>query len=174
MRKLTPAVLIALALALWPALGAGQAALSRLEMEQLRKLAGLDAVHIPYKGGAGPAVNGLLGGETHVIFVSLASVPAFIQAGRLKALGVSTAQRIDALPQVPTMTEAGFPEMVSGSWQGCSCPRGPPARSSSGCTPRSPRRALPGPSPVDARGADDSADLWSNGSFVTPAGSRSL
>lgn len=104
----------------------GSGALSRLEMEQLRKVANLDVVHIPYKGGAGPAVTGLLGGETHVMFVTLPSVITFIQAGKLKPLGISTAKRIDALPQVPTMAEAGFPEMVSGSWQGVFAPAGTP------------------------------------------------
>ncbi len=104
----------------------GSGSLSRLEMERFRQAAGLDVVHIPYRGGAGPAVTGLLGGETHVMFVSLAPVLSFIQAGRLKALAVSTARRIDALPQVPTMGEAGFPDMVSGSWQGLFVPAGTP------------------------------------------------
>ncbi len=104
----------------------GSGALSRLEMEQLRKTAHLDVVHIPYKGGAGPAVTGMLGGEIHVMFVTLASVMSQIQAGRLKPLGISTATRLDALPQVPTMAESGFPEMVSGAWQGVFVPAGTP------------------------------------------------
>ncbi len=104
----------------------GSGALSRLEMEQLRQIADLDVVHIPYKGGAGPAVIGMLGGETHVMFVTLASVLSLIKAGKLKALGISTPRRIDAMPQVPTMAEAGFPEMVSGSWQGVFVPAGTP------------------------------------------------
>ena len=104
----------------------GSGALSRLEMEQLRKAANLDVVHIPYKGGAGPAVTGMLGGEIHVMFVTLASVTSQIQAGKLKALGISTAKRLDALPQVPTMAESGFPEMVSGAWQGVFVPAGTP------------------------------------------------
>ena len=104
----------------------GSGALSRLEMEQMRKVANLDWVHIPYKGGAGPAVTGMLGGETHVMFVTLPSAITFILAGRLKPLGISTARRIVALPQVPTMAESGFPEMVSGSWQGMFAPAGTP------------------------------------------------
>ena len=83
-------------------------------------------MHIPYKGGAGPAVIGLLGGETQVMFVTLSSAISFIQAGKLKALGISTAKRIDALPQVPTMAEAGYPEMISSSWQGAFVPVGTP------------------------------------------------
>jgi tripartite-type tricarboxylate transporter receptor subunit TctC len=104
----------------------GSSTLNRLEMEHFLKLANLKIVHIPYKGGAGPAVIGLLGGETQVMFVTLSSAISFIQAGKLKALGISTAKRIDALPQVPTMAEAGYPEMISSSWQGVFVPAGTP------------------------------------------------
>src|SRR6266487_2020363 len=104
----------------------GSSTLNRLEMERFMKLANLNMVHIPYKGGAGPAVTGMLGGETQVMFVTLSSAISFIQADRLKALGISTTKRIDALPQVPTMTEAGYPDMVSSSWQGVFVPAGTP------------------------------------------------
>jgi len=104
----------------------GAASMNRLEMERFKQFAKLDMVHIPYKGGAGPAVTGLLGGETQLMFVTLSSALAFVQAGKLKALGISTANRIDALPQVPTMAESGFPEMVSSSWQGVFVPAGTP------------------------------------------------
>jgi tripartite-type tricarboxylate transporter receptor subunit TctC len=104
----------------------GSSTLNRLEMEHFMKLADVKIVHIPYKGGAGPAVTGMLGGETQVMFVTLSSAMSFIQAGRLKALGLTTAKRIDALPQVPTMAEAGYPEMVSSSWQGVFVPAGTP------------------------------------------------
>jgi tripartite-type tricarboxylate transporter receptor subunit TctC len=104
----------------------GSGALSRLEMERLRAIANIDVVHVPYKGGAGPAVTGMLSGETHVMFASLGSVAAFIRAGRLKALAVATEKRIPQLPQTPTMVEAGFPQMVSGSWQGVFVPAGTP------------------------------------------------
>ena len=104
----------------------GSSTLNRLEMERFMKLANLNMVHIPYKGGAGPAVTGMLGGETQVMFVTLSSAISFIQAGRLKGLGISTTKRIEALPQVPTMTEAGYPDMVSSSWQGVLVPAGTP------------------------------------------------
>jgi tripartite-type tricarboxylate transporter receptor subunit TctC len=104
----------------------GSSTLNRLEMERFMKLANLNMVHIPYKGGAGPAVTGMLGGETQVMFVTLSSAISFIQAGRLKGLGISTTKRIEALPQVPTMIEAGYPEMVSSSWQGVFVPAGTP------------------------------------------------
>jgi len=104
----------------------GSASMNRLEMEQFMKVANLKMVHVPYKGGAGPAVAGMLGGETQVMSVTLSSAIAFVQAGKLKALGLSTAKRIDALPQVPTLAEQGYPDMVSSSWQGVFVPAGTP------------------------------------------------
>jgi tripartite-type tricarboxylate transporter receptor subunit TctC len=95
-------------------------------MERFMKFANLNIVHIPYKGGAGPAVTGMLGGETQIMFVTLSSAISFIQAGKLKGLGISTTKRVEALPQVPTMIEAGYPEMVSSSWQGIFVPVGTP------------------------------------------------
>src|SRR5256886_10658959 len=80
----------------------GSSTLNRLEMEHFMKLANLRIVHIPYKGGAGPAVIGLLGGDTQVMFVKLSSAIALIQARELQALGISTTKRIAALPQTPT------------------------------------------------------------------------
>jgi tripartite-type tricarboxylate transporter receptor subunit TctC len=100
--------------------------LNRLEMERFMKLANLSIVHIPYKGGAGPAVTGLISGDTNFMFVTLSSAMAFVQAGRLKALGVTTPKRLDGLPNVPTMIEAGYPDMVSSSWQGVFLPAGTP------------------------------------------------
>jgi len=103
----------------------GSGALSRMELEQFREVAKLNVVHIPYNG-AGPAVTGILSGETHVMFVTLPSAIAHLQAGKLKAFGISTEKRIDALPDVPTMTEVGFPEMTRGAWQGIFVPAGTP------------------------------------------------
>jgi tripartite-type tricarboxylate transporter receptor subunit TctC len=104
----------------------GPSTLNRLEMEWFMRMAKVRMVHIPYKGGAGPAVTGLLGGETQLMFVTLSSAMAFVQAGRLKPLAVTTRQRVETLPQVPTMIEAGYPEMVSTSWQGVFVPAGTP------------------------------------------------
>src|SRR5258707_14466576 len=95
-------------------------------MERFMRLANLKMVHIPYKGGAGPAVTGLLGGETQLMFVTLSSAMAFVQAGRLRALALSTASRIEAMPNIPTLGEAGFPELVASSWQGGFVPAGTP------------------------------------------------
>jgi tripartite-type tricarboxylate transporter receptor subunit TctC len=104
----------------------GSGSQNRLEMELVRKSAGLDMVHVPYKGGAGPAVTGLIGGETHMMFTTVSSALGHIQNGRLKALVVVTAKRLAALPEVPTMIESGYPDSRSGSWQGIFVPAGTP------------------------------------------------
>jgi len=104
----------------------GSSTLNRLEMERFMHANGIRIVHVPYKGGAGPAVTGLIGGDTQVMFITLSSALGFVNAGRLKALGITTVKRIDALPQVPTMAEQGFGDMVSSSWQGVFVPAGTP------------------------------------------------
>jgi tripartite-type tricarboxylate transporter receptor subunit TctC len=104
----------------------GSSTLNRLEMEQFMKATGIKMVHVPYKGGAGPAVTGLLGNETHVMFVTLSSAINFVKAGRLKAYAVTSQKRVEGLPQVPTMVEAGYPDFVTSSWQGVFVPAGTP------------------------------------------------
>jgi tripartite-type tricarboxylate transporter receptor subunit TctC len=104
----------------------GSSTMNRLEMEQLMKAAGIKMVHVPYKGGAGPAVTALLGNEIHVMFVTLSSAMAYVKAGRMKALAVTAPTRVEALPQVPTMIEAGYPDFVTSSWQGVFVPAGTP------------------------------------------------
>ena len=104
----------------------GSGSLDRLEMELFRKMNGLDMVHIPYKGGAGPATAGLMGGETNLMFATAASAMPGIKAGRLKPLAVTSTRRIETLPQVPTVQEAGFADLVAGSWQGIFVPTGTP------------------------------------------------
>ena len=104
----------------------GSGSLDRLEMELLRKLEKLDMVHVPYKGGAGPATAGLMGGETHTMFATAASAMPGIKAGRLKPLAVTSGKRIDQLPNVPTVQEAGYPDLAASSWQGIFVPMGTP------------------------------------------------
>ena len=105
----------------------GSGSQNRLEMEMFRKVAGgLDMVHVPYKGGAGPAVAGLAGGETHLMFVTASSAMTFVKNGRIKLLAVTSAKRLAAFPDTPTMAEAGYPELTSGSWQGVFVPAGTP------------------------------------------------
>ncbi|MFN2646892.1 MAG: Bug family tripartite tricarboxylate transporter substrate binding protein [Burkholderiales bacterium] len=104
----------------------GSGSLDRLEMELFRKLQKLDIVHVPYKGGAGPATAGLMGGETQLMFATAASAMPGVKSGRLKPLAVTSAKRIDTLPDVPTVAEAGYADLKAGSWQGIFVPAGTP------------------------------------------------
>jgi len=104
----------------------GSGSLDRLEMETLRKLAGLDMVHVPYKGGAGPAVAGLMGGETQVMFATAASAMPAVKGGKAKPLGVTGTVRLEQVPNAETMVEQGYPDLTASSWQGFFVPVGTP------------------------------------------------
>ena len=105
----------------------GSGSQNRLEMENLRKAAGgLEMVHVPYKGGAGPAVSALVAGETHIMFVTASSAMPMVGAGRLKVLAVAAPKRLQPLPNSPTMQEAGYAGFDTGSWQGVFVPAGTP------------------------------------------------
>ena len=104
----------------------GPGSANRLEMERLMKSSGIQMVHVPYKGGAGPAITGLLGGETSVMFVTLSSAASQVRGGKLKLLAVAAPQRVSAFPNTPTLSEEGLPEMTNGSWQGVFAPAGTP------------------------------------------------
>jgi tripartite-type tricarboxylate transporter receptor subunit TctC len=104
----------------------GAGSQNRLETEVFRKLENLDMVHVPYKGGAGPAVAGLVGGETHLMFVTASSAMNHVKSGRLRLIAVTSAKRLAAFPDTPTMAEAGYPQLTSGSWQGIFVPTGTP------------------------------------------------
>lgn len=100
----------------------GSGSLNRLEMEQFRIDQGLDMVHIPYKGGASQATADIVGGQVPVMFTTVSTAISYIKAGQIKALALKTDERLPALPDVPTMAEAGFPGMVSGTWLGIAAP----------------------------------------------------
>src|SRR3954453_14206152 len=104
----------------------GSSTLNRLEMEVLRKDAGLDMVHVPYKGGAGPAVQDIVGGHVDVMFTTISSAMEFVKAGRVKALAVTTRERMADLPELPTMYELGWRNLVTSSWQGVLVPTNTP------------------------------------------------
>jgi tripartite-type tricarboxylate transporter receptor subunit TctC len=105
----------------------GSGSQNRLEMELLKRAAGgLDMVHVPYKGGAGPAVSGLVAGETQMMFSTVSSAMGHIKSGRLRALAITSTKRVGELPGVPTMKELGYPDGASGSWQGVFVPTGTP------------------------------------------------
>jgi tripartite-type tricarboxylate transporter receptor subunit TctC len=102
----------------------GSGSLDRLAMEILRKIGGLDMVHVPYKGGAGPANAGLMGGETNLMFATAASAIPGIKAGRVKLLAVTSAKRMEQMPNAPTVAEEGYPDLAASSWQGFFVPAG--------------------------------------------------
>ena len=104
----------------------GSGSLNRLEMELFRGVANLDMVHVPYKGGAGPAITDIVGGQVPVMFTPIPSALQLIRAGRLKALAVASKERLPFLPDVPTMIESGYPQVVGGSWQALMFPLNTP------------------------------------------------
>ena len=87
--------------------------------------AGIDIVHVPYKGAA-PATQALLAGDTQLMFDNLANAMAQVKAGKLRALAVTTAQRSKLAPELPTMAEAGLPGFDISTWYGLFAPAGTP------------------------------------------------
>jgi tripartite-type tricarboxylate transporter receptor subunit TctC len=96
-----------------------------LEMNMFNSMTGTSAVQVAYKGGAGPAMIGLLGGEVQMMFVTFSSAVNFAKAGKVRMLGVISPERNPAYPEIPTMREQGL-NMVVGSWQGVFLPKGTP------------------------------------------------
>jgi tripartite-type tricarboxylate transporter receptor subunit TctC len=94
--------------------------------ELLKSMAGIDLVHVPYKGSP-PAIAGLLGGEVQLMFANLTDIGAQLKIGKVKALAVTTAKRAPMLPEVPTLQEAGLPGFEIVSWFGLVAPAGTPA-----------------------------------------------
>jgi len=104
----------------------GTGSANQLEMESFMRATGIKMMHVPYKGGAGPAAIALLGNEVQLMFVTLSSAITFVKQGRLRALGVVAPKRVAAVPDIPTMSESGFATMTVGSWQGVFAPKGTP------------------------------------------------
>jgi tripartite-type tricarboxylate transporter receptor subunit TctC len=89
------------------------------------QIAGLDMVHVPFRGGA-PAIASVIAGDTQLTFGTPPSVLPMVQAGRLRALGVSTKERSNLVPNVPGMAEAGLPEYAIEFWYGLFVPAATP------------------------------------------------
>jgi tripartite-type tricarboxylate transporter receptor subunit TctC len=85
----------------------------------------LDLAHVPFAGGA-PIMNSMMGGHTLIAFLSLPSAAAYIRDGRVRALAVTTTKRSSVLPEIPTIVEAGFPELETEFFQGILAPAGTP------------------------------------------------
>jgi tripartite-type tricarboxylate transporter receptor subunit TctC len=93
----------------------------RLVGELFKLKFGLDLVHVPFNGG-GPAMTSTIGGHTPIAFTSLGNAAPSIKDGKLRALALTSARRLAEFPNVPTMAEAGLPELVTGSMQGVVLP----------------------------------------------------
>jgi len=104
----------------------GSSTLNRLEMEVFKNDAGLDMVHVPYKGGAAPAVTDVLGGHVDVMFTTISSAMELVRDKKVKALAVTTRERMADLPDIPSMYELGWTNLVTSSWQGVLVPSGTP------------------------------------------------
>jgi tripartite-type tricarboxylate transporter receptor subunit TctC len=94
--------------------------------ELFKQRAGIDMLHVPYKGSA-PAVKDLLAGQVQVMFDNLPSVLPLIQAGKLRALAVTTATRAPQLPDTPTIAESGLPGFDTNAWFALLAPKATPA-----------------------------------------------
>jgi tripartite-type tricarboxylate transporter receptor subunit TctC len=104
---------------------AGVGSAGHLMGEFFKLTAGVDLVHVPYRG-AGPALTDLLGGQVLVSFAGIAGSIEYIRTGKLRALGVTTATRTEALPDVPAVGEF-LPGFEAGDWLGIGAPRNTPA-----------------------------------------------
>lgn len=104
--------------------GAGTS--GHLAMEQLKLLANVDMLHVPFRGGA-PLMTALLGEQVQLGVAAPGAFMSNIRDGKLKAIAVTGKKRSPALPNVPTMAEAGFPGLDSGAWIGLLVPAGTPA-----------------------------------------------
>ncbi len=105
---------------------AGNGSQPHLTGELFKTMTGVDMVHVPYKG-APPAMVDLLSGQVARTFATAPSAVPHVRSGKLRALGVSTAVRIKALPDVPTIAEAGVAGFEAAGWNGLVAPAGTPA-----------------------------------------------
>ena len=104
--------------------GVGSSA--HLAGELMKTMAGIDMLHVPYKGGQ-PAIADLLAGQVSIYIPVLPSVVALVKADRLRLLAVTSAKRSSALPDVPTVAESGLPGFEASNWFGLMTPAGTPA-----------------------------------------------
>ena len=104
---------------------AGSGTVNHLSGELLKMQAGIDIVHVPYKG-SGSVMPDLLGGQVNSLFAAMPTVTGFIKEKRLRALAVTTSKRFPGLPDVPTIAELGFPSYDFSSWFGILAPAGTP------------------------------------------------
>ncbi len=104
---------------------AGSGAQPHLTAEMFKTMAGVDLLHVPYKG-AGPQMIGILSGEVALTFATAPSGVPYVKSRQLRAIGVTSASRIAALPEVPTIAESGVSGYEAVGWNGMSAPAGLP------------------------------------------------
>jgi len=104
---------------------AGTGGAPHLAGELYKKMAGVNIVHVPYKGLA-PALADLLGGQVQAVFADIGLTLKQIEAGKLTPIAVTGSRRFSALPEVPTMAEAGLPGYTAETWYGIAAPAGTP------------------------------------------------
>lgn len=104
----------------------GPATTQHIAGEMLVRQAGVHAIYVPFPGGA-PAVNAVLGNHVDSVLANVNELQTFIEAGKLRALAVTTQQRLAALPQVATVSESGLPGYEAAAWFGICAPAGTPA-----------------------------------------------
>ena len=100
---------------------AGTGTSPHLTFELFRSMAGIDVVHVPYKG-TGPAITDLVGGQVQMMITGVVALMPHVKSNRLRALGVTSAKRVAALPDVPTVAESGVPGFDVSSWFGVFLP----------------------------------------------------
>jgi len=103
----------------------GNGSSAHLIGELFKMMAGVDLLHVPYKGAA-PAVNDLLGGQVNILFADVAAILPHAKAGKVRPLGIGSAKRFGGLPEVPTIAEAGVPGFEGGGFLGLVAPAGTP------------------------------------------------
>ena len=104
----------------------GSGTAQHLAGELFSSMANVNVVHVPYKGSA-PATTDLLGGQTHAMLDNMVTLIPHVKSGKLRAIAVSTPQRVATFPEVPTISEAGVPGYDAGTWYGVCAPGGTPA-----------------------------------------------
>jgi tripartite-type tricarboxylate transporter receptor subunit TctC len=103
----------------------GNGSAAHITFELLKLTTGTFLLHIPYRGSA-PSITDLIAGQVDATFTGAPAVLPHVKSGRLRALAVSSAQRIPALPDVPTVAESGYPGFVADQWYGLVAPAGTP------------------------------------------------
>ena len=143
---------------------AGQGTTTHLAMATLTSRAGLEMTHVPYNGN-GPATTAVLGGQVQALFGAMPPLIPHVAAGRVRALAVSALKRSEALPNIPTAAESGYPGFNVSLWLGFFAPRGTPAP----VIARLERELL-----QIARSADMKEQLTRQGMEPLPAGAAEL